>query len=295
MLSLVLSAAMTLPVFAEISLSGEQDGFLETGSYLVTSPITVKRGKTLSFAPGCIVRFNRYTGILVEGALKCAGTEGLPILFTSANHRVSSAPQADAPAPFDWNGIVAVDSQSVIDLEYVHIIYSTFGLDVKSPASSIRLFKTVFDENGRLTLKVAGRQLDPKDNVPFDYPPLRGEGEVDSSVTASEPVPSVQNEIAPAPAFQPPQPPHAERGKRGHWKRTSVRIGCAALAALGGISAIYYDGKIVSYNKKIDGGETDTHRVNSYRHDAGKAEDKRNISEIVAILGVCGFAVTFLF
>jgi hypothetical protein len=287
MLLLAASAAIVLPVFAEISLTGEQDGSLETGNYLVTGTVTVKRGKTLSFAPGCIVRFKRYTGIAVEGALKCAGTEGLPILFTSENHRVSSAPSADAPAPFDWNGIIAVDSQSVIDFKYVHVLYSTFGLDVKSPASGIRIVNTVFDENGQFNVRVAGEQLEAKDGVMFNHSNTRLEQE--PAPPAPAPAPVVVKE-QPQP---PPPPPVAHEKIKGAWKMP-VRIGCGAAAIAGAAGGAWFMKKAFQYQDRYHS-SNNRPEANDF---AKKRDDALTQSLIGAILGgagLAGFGITFFF
>jgi hypothetical protein len=288
-LFLALCAAGVLPVFAEISLSGEQDGSLETGNYVVNGPITVKRGKTLSFAPGCIVRFKRYSGIVVEGALKCAGTAGLPILFTSENHRVSSASAADAPAPFDWNGIVAVDSQALIDFHYVHVLYSTFGLDVKSSAANIRIVNSVFDENGQFNVRMAGEQLDAKDGITFTYSTV----EPEQPSTPPVPAPAAPTVKAEQPAEPPPPAAHE---KKGGWKMP-VRIGFGALALAGAAGAFYYDSKVRDYQKKYEQFSDRSHPeiLRSFADSRDKAGAKRNIGWIGAIIGACGFSITYFF
>jgi hypothetical protein len=292
----VIVAAVSTAVFAapsEISISGEQDGFLETGHYLVTGSITVKRGKTLTFAPGCIVRFKRYAGIVVEGTLKCAGSEGLPILFTSENHRVSGQAAADAPAPFDWNGILVTDSLASVDLEKVHLLYSTFGLDVKSSKSKVHLSSASFDENGQFNVRVNGEQLEAKDNKPFFYDqPSQWEASPEPVAAVKAPEPFV---AAPAPApepdarVQPAGKPHA----RGAW-RSPVRIGLGALALAGTGAGVFFDSEVFKYQKRYNESR-DTALVSTYSEKCDKAATNRNISYLFALIMACGFSITFLF
>jgi hypothetical protein len=285
-LAFIMCTIAVTQVSAEISLSGEQDGFLETGHYLVTGPVTVKRGKTLSFAPGCIVRFKRYTGIAVEGALKCAGTESLPILFTSENHRVSGPLSSQAPAPFDWNGILVIDSLASIDFEYVHVIYSTFGLDIKSSRSSIRLKNAVFDENGQFNVRVEGQQRDVKDNERFSFilPPW-----VDSAAVVS---------AQPEPPAAPPRDtlPIMKHGKKGAWK-LPMRIGFGAVALAGVAAAFRFDSEVAKDQEKYDrlGYSDPPDFFSFYKNKRNNAKKNREIGKIIALIGACGFSVTFVF
>jgi hypothetical protein len=284
MLAFALCAAVAMPVLAEIPLSGEQDGLLETNEYLVTGLVAVKRGKTLSFAPGSVVRFKQYGGIVVEGTLKCAGTRPMPLVFTSCNQRSPGPDVKDAAAPFDWNGILAVDSLSSIDIENALIKFSTFGLDIRSLLANIRLKNVVFDDNGKGNVIVAGKQLDVKDKEPFSYSqwlPL------EDSLTVAVAPPSRKEPVAVAPQKEPPP-------KRGAGK-FSARLGCGALAVGGTILAFYYDGKFADYQKKFDNEHNDKNAVNSYAENRDKAADRRDISKIIAIIGTCGFFITFLF
>ena len=287
MLSFAFCAAFAMPALAEIPLSGEQDGLLETNEYLVTGLVTVKRGKTLSFTPGSVVRFKRYGGIVVEGTLKCAGTRPMPLVFTSCNQRSPGSDVKDAAAPFDWNGILAVDSLSSIDIENALIKFSTFGLDIRSLLANIRLKNVVFDDNGKGNVIVAGKQLDVKDKEPFFYSqwlPLD-----DSLLTAK---------VVAAPSHKEPDsktpPPKKQSPKKCAWK-FPVRLGCGALAATGTILAFYFDGKVDDYQKKFDNEHVDMNAVNSYAKNRDKAVERRDISKIIAIIGACGFSIMFLF
>jgi hypothetical protein len=279
MLAFVFCLAVAMPALAEIPLSGEQDGLLETNEYLVTGLVTVKRGKTLSFAPGSVVRFKQFGEIVVEGTLKCAGMG-----FTSRNHRSPGSDVKDAPAPFDWNGILAVDSLSSIDIENVYIKFSTFGLDIRSLLANIRLKNVVFDGNGKGNIIVAGKQLDVKDKEPYSYSQWLPLDDSVRIAPVSPPPPKEPVVVVPPPKTSPKDP----------WK-LPVRLGCGALAATGTILAFYFDGKGADYQKKFNNEHGDMNAVNSYAKNRDKALENRDISTIIAIIGACGFSITFLF
>jgi hypothetical protein len=284
-----------MPAFSEISFSGDQDGYIEEGEYLALSTITVRKGKTLTFAPGCVVRFMQYSGLVVEGTLKCYGQPGSPIVFTSANHRAALPGQkAPSPGPFDWNGITVVDSASAAVLEYTRVAYSTYGLDVKSPSALVKLAKAVFTENGHASVTVNGKQLDVKDNEPFTYSQPWPEMDTASAAKAA---PAEKASAASAPVKK-------ENGlKPAAWKMP-VRIGLGVLA-VGGICLAVFEhmqaeDNFKSYNDRkatssVGQNEILTNQVNDYRHKNEKNVDLRNIGQIATGIAALGLCITFFF
>lgn len=270
--------AMQAPAFAaqEIPFSGEQDGFFESGQYVATGTITVKRGKTLSFAPGSIVRFRQYAGIVVEGTLKCAGSAYKPIVFTSINDRQKTTdPQYKAPAPFDWNGIQVADSAASVFIENVRIAYSTYGLDIKSTSSKIRLKSVVFSENGRSGITIDEKQLGVIDNEQFSFvqPEPENAAVAVQSKSSSEP-----KEKIPA-------------RKKMTW-RTPVRLSLGLVAVAGVAVGIYENMQGNKFNDKKDpqmiNADADWQKVKD-------AENLRNTCYGIAIAAACGFTITFFF
>jgi hypothetical protein len=263
--------------FSEVVFSGNQDGYIEEGEYLATGPITVKAGKTLTFAPGCIIRFKQYAGLTVYGTLKCAGTAGKPVVFTSNNHRPSSGKAPETPGPFDWNGITAVDSEASIDFQYVRVAYGTCGIDIKSTASNIALKQVVFTENGRSSVTVGGKILDVKDNVPYFF----------IQPVSLSPVDTVKTAVKSDSAAQ--TVPH----KKFPWK-ISLRIASGTIAAAGIAAGSYYYYR-ASKNQDSFESSTTTNEADSYQHKRNDARKYSTIGSIVAVLGCAGFAVTFCF
>jgi hypothetical protein len=269
---------------AEIPFAGEQDGFIEAGEYLATGTITVPRGKTLTFAPGCIVRFKQYSGLVVEGALKCYGRPEAPIVFTSENQRAALPGQKETtPAPFDWNGIIIADSSAAAVLEYTRVAYSTYGLDVKSASSLVKLDKAVFIENGHGSVTVNGKLLDVKDNEPFSYSQPWPWPESDS---LSEKKPAAAARVkAPVKKKSVPKP--------AAWK-LPVRIGLGAIAAGGVGLAVYGHLQAEDYSKSYDATRIAS-VADDNEHKTRRAVDLRNFGQIAAGIAGLGIGITFFF
>jgi hypothetical protein len=152
----------------EISLSGMQDGSYATAEYVIDSVVTVGRGRSMSFAPGSIVRFKPYAQLIVKGHLECIGTPSQMITFTSYTHR-SGTRGAGTPAAFDWNGIVVVDARASITFRYVRVAYSTFGVKINSKVSNVIMDKVFFTENGNADVTLGDSTVYAEENTMFSY------------------------------------------------------------------------------------------------------------------------------
>jgi len=51
--------------------------------YFLENGVTVNTGITLTILPGAVIKFEQYSSLMVNGALKAIGISGSPILFTS--------------------------------------------------------------------------------------------------------------------------------------------------------------------------------------------------------------------
>lgn len=263
----------------EITFSGEQDGYFEAGQYVATGVITVKRGKTLTFAPGCVVRFKPFTGIVVEGTLKCIGWVSQPVIFTSDNNRLNTAnPNYKIPAPFDWNGIQIADSAASVFFENVRIAYSTYGLDIKSSSSKINLKGVVFSENGRSGITIEEKQLGVIDNEQFSF--VQPEPENAVVAVKSRPAP-------PAPKAK------SVPSKKSSWK-TPVRLSLAGVALAGAAFGVYEN---MQGNKFYNDyhNDQDSISANADWKKIQKSQNFRTIGYVIGIVAACGFTLTFLF
>jgi hypothetical protein len=258
----------------DIPLSGEQDGLFERGEYVVVKTVTVRSGRTISFAAGSVVRFMPYTGLVVQGSLVCRGEPSSPVVFTSDENRQPPPTRSSSPAPFDWNGIEVADSADSCVCAFVQISFSAFGISVKSSHTLVRLDNVLFQKNGRGDLSVAGADQSAQDNAPFTYTnavpgPRTVSPQAANFTTAPKPVPK-------------PFP----------WKFTA-RIGCGALGLAGLVLGLYghFDAnKNYAASQSAAWPDADT-----YWKKMQTSVTIRNIGYAVGAAGAAGFAVTFIF
>jgi hypothetical protein len=99
-------------------------------SYL--GDITVAKNKTLTVPAGVVVKFDTQTELIVNGALKIAGTAGNPVAFTSlADDTVGGDTNTDGddtdPQSTRWRGIT-VNPDASMTTAYFDSRFSNFGI-----------------------------------------------------------------------------------------------------------------------------------------------------------------------
>ncbi len=121
-----------------IPLSGPQHGEYERRDYHVTGTVTVPAGKTMTIPAGSILRFDRYTGLIVRGTLRCPAADTVRgVLFTT------SVNEGDYPL---WNGI-EVDSGGSVFLENCYVYNSVCGLRLSDECREAAIENTLFRDN----------------------------------------------------------------------------------------------------------------------------------------------------
>jgi hypothetical protein len=286
--TLLLALGGYVSTSAELELSGEQDGFYDANAYLVTAPIIVRAGRTLTFAPGSIVRFQRYTGLIVEGSLVCKGALSAPIIFTSVNDRAASEGGEKQPLPFDWNGIEIRPTSSLAEFDYVRVLYSSFGIQVVSPATLLKVTNTVFRDNGNAHFSIGDSVVIVADNTPFSYVNKQTAVPADSTSAA----PKAVNRAALSFASNP----------RPHSWRFPTRIALGTLAAAGGIIWIagadkmnYYAYKSAHAPHRAPADNPNQKTADDYRNLWNRAQAVRTAGIILCLAGVSGFTITLFF
>jgi hypothetical protein len=122
--------------------------------YFVTADIYVPSGKTMIIEPGCVLLFNNFTGLHVEGKLVAEGTKDRPIVFSSAFDKEYNAHTAMHANPYDWDGIYIHEGGIGTSLSNCKINYSVYG--ISSLTKYIMVANAVFHDNGRSDLTIEG-------------------------------------------------------------------------------------------------------------------------------------------
>ncbi len=92
--------------------------------YEVLGTLRIVSGVTLTVAPGAVLRFDGATNTLLnEGSLLIQGTEGNPVVITSAQ---------ETPAAGDWGGIVVASTAATTVVDYAQVSYANLGVQVNA-------------------------------------------------------------------------------------------------------------------------------------------------------------------
>ena len=132
--------------------------------YLVTDNLTIPAGRTVTIKEGCVLLFNPFSGLVVEGSLVVEGTFEHPVVFSSVTDKrfVPDSPQL--PNPFDWNGILITPHAQRVKLSNFELRYSVYG--VKSQKEELLIHNGTFAHNGQFHLSVNDRLIPVIDNLP---------------------------------------------------------------------------------------------------------------------------------
>jgi hypothetical protein len=284
-------------VNAQKYLTGEISGNYPAGEYIVSGNIYVLPETKLTFDPGCILRFENYTGIVVRGELICIGSPLQPVVFTSSRDILSTQ---SVPEAFDWNGIKVTSESDGITLENCVIAYSTFGLNIESNATPVSIKGTNFHNNGSASLTREKKMMPVTDNlgISFVWP------EIQQAETVSDPV--EKDRVEKDKSARPPQKNNTQKTAKkvqskkeyakpkGAWKQP-VRIIFGSTAGIGGI--MWATGFIASeQNRNITHNPTVNYQVKS---DADIKYKNwlaiQNLGIGLFCIGATGFSVTFFF
>jgi hypothetical protein len=266
---------------AEIELRGEQDGDYDKSEYRVTADVVIKAGRTLTFAPGAIIRFQRYTGLIAQGALICRGTPAEPIIFTSTNDRSPTDSSTARPLPFDWNGIQIDSTSNMAQFDNVQVAFSSFGIRALSPATTLKIAGTTFRENGSAQLAVGDSVMIVDENKPFSFVKY-------FPATATVPsTPKFDSIPLPVPVSAPVQVP-----QRPAWKKP-LRI-VSSLAAVAG-AALWIGGEVMARDYHRDYDVPNTVEAKLWREKRDQMVTFRTIGTVTAIVGAAGFGITIVF
>jgi parallel beta-helix repeat protein len=130
------------PIGSEIVESEEISGTLTAGAtYMIDGPTTVPVSETLTIPAGTRIEFNAESGanLLVEGTLQVAGTETLPVVFTSSRNEVGASPN---PSPNDWSGLSVV-AEALIDVDGAEFRYTDTAVSISNASNTNELNRRI--------------------------------------------------------------------------------------------------------------------------------------------------------
>ena len=155
---------------ARTELSGDISGrTLESGGnpYIVTADLFIPEGEKTTFSAGCVLLFNPFTGITVDGSLSISGTAENPVTLTSINDSTFNNESTILANPFDWNGILITRRAQKVILSNFVLAFSVYG--VKSQITSITVDNGTFRKNGQFHFTTKDTIRAVVENIPFSY------------------------------------------------------------------------------------------------------------------------------
>jgi len=245
---------------AGIPLNGLQYGEYESRRYEVSETVIVPAGKTMIIYPGAVLRFNRYTGLVVRGRLVCRADTSRGVLFTSSG---------GGEAYSVWNGI-EVDSGGSVCLENCYVYNSVYGVKLSVSSGSVAIKSTLFRDNEN-DISVGDSMVVVKKDSPFTFyrnmtPEFKAM--VGFDVMCEESV-----EV------------------KGRWK-IPFRISLGAFAVAGGVLCAVFHEKYDDYRERYAVAVEDAAEI---REKGNSALYRRNAWGIICGAALCGFSATFLF
>lgn len=151
-------------------LSGSLGGMIltpEGNPYLVREDIVIPSGKKTTIREGCIILFQPYTGIIVNGSLVVEGTAVNPVVFTSVNDTVYGTQKGKNPEPFDWNGILLEQRARNVRLSHFILTYSVYG--IKSQIDDVIILQGIFANNGQYHFTIRDVIKPLTEALPYSY------------------------------------------------------------------------------------------------------------------------------
>jgi hypothetical protein len=135
--------------------------------YVIEENLTIKEGQLLKIKEGCVLLFNPFCGLIVDGTLRIEGTLKKPVVFTTINDTLYNDTTSTPPNPFDWNGILIGAKAKHIAFSNFILTYSVYG--IKSMKEEFTINNGTFNHNGQFHV-IVNESIKPAiDGVPYNY------------------------------------------------------------------------------------------------------------------------------
>lgn len=135
--------------------------------YIIEENLTVKEGQMLKIEEGCVLLFNPFCGLIVDGTIRIEGSLKKPVVFTTVNDTLYNDTVSTLPNPFDWNGILIGAKAKHISLSNFQLTYSVYG--IKSMKEEFTINNGTFNHNGQFHVIVNEAIKPAIDGVPYNY------------------------------------------------------------------------------------------------------------------------------
>ncbi|KMQ52776.1 hypothetical protein CHISP_0545 [Chitinispirillum alkaliphilum] len=278
-LKLLIILSVAVITHAQTYLTGEVKGTLQRGEYIVTGTLYILSGQSLTIEPGTVIYFEQFSGIKVLGTLICEGTPDNPIVLTSIRERPSQI--RATPEAFDWNGIEVTNDAIYTSVSQTKIRHSIFGMNIRSPNTSVRIDRVEFLNNGYGSVVREGKIIEVQQNFPFsiswningDHLVIkRGDSDTSDSISA---------------------PKHPEQRDFSTGKMITRSLTAAVFA---GTAALFTYNQIqYSRNRTMYDSKENPQAAQHYREKYTSNNRWRIIAGSAAMSAVAGFSITFLF
>jgi len=273
-ITMVLLAAGFTGLHAETRLSGEiQSSSLgaDGNPYIVEKDIVVPAGKQLTIKEGCVLLFNPFTGLNVNGSLSVEGSTQRPVIFSCINDGDFNPKSQQIPNPFDWNGIIASKESGSVHFQNFQLRYSVYGIKSQNPV--ITLQNGLFRQNGQFHFTLNDKIQYVQDNISYSF-----NAAPDSSQTGKT----------------------EKRGEKSNsTTKNIIRYSCLSIGVVGVVAGTIFALQAQKNAKTLKNWSDTTGilipQYNALNDDLNSENTWAGVSFVLGGLGLAGFTLTFFF
>jgi hypothetical protein len=274
--------------------------------YLVESDIHVPPGKKVELPSGVIFFFADNTKLEIAGGFSVAGTDSVPIIFTSINDPVyHMAGDSTMALPYSWMGIRITETSSNTLIQDVMIKYADTPLVSRGQGILLKNIKR--SETKLESFIIGNEKYSVKSNQPFDFPSLLSPTTTAAKHDTAPSPPSVTMESRVG--ATPPVAVAPLKTKTSITKKTGLKysLGCTSGLAFCVAGAFFikakskkddFDEESRIYNDflhPIKDREAALIAANTYKKEGTRSNTNGTISSIIGAILLCGLGLSIMF